>query len=162
MKISQILTCFLCEAQIEFQDSYDVKVGGYVDHSTLDIASLGFIRLFFSGLYVPHYEILMIKGESPGAGTVLYFAALDWALRHGIKEADGWVASGSTLSPDAIRARNRFQSLYGEYLEERPHPDVEGVSVHRGDDSDWRRPATDDEANMWRLRKTAPFKFIYY
>ena len=146
---------------VDFASDYDVVVSGYHDQPTLEIPDVGFIRLFYSGSNFPHYTVHMLRGETPGAATVLYFAALDWALRHGIKDAHGQLASDLTLSPDAVRARARFQSKYDYYLYISPHPDYDSVKVHRGDNTGWRRKATEDEAALWRLRHEAPFGFQY-
>lgn len=146
---------------VNFSDEYSVRISGYQDHPTLTIPKVGFITLFYSGSSFPHYVVHMIRGEQPGAATVLYFAALDWILRHGIKDAKGQLASDLTLSPDAVRARLRFQDKYEYYLYISPHPDYESVKVHRGDNTDWRRKASDDEAALWRLRRTGPFEFEY-
>ena len=145
---------------IDFQDSYRVFVSGTGDQPVLKIPTVGMVRLFYSGVPRPHYSVHYIKGEQRGAGTILYFAALDWVLRHGIKDAQGLLASDSTLSPDAIRARVRFQQMYDHYIYTYPHPD-DNVKVHRDDGTDWRRPATDEEAMMWRLRREAPIAFDY-
>jgi len=156
MKLSSIN-----EAAVNFEDNYTVYTSGYHDQPVLNIPAVGFIRLFYSGSGRPHYTVHMIKGEQPGAATVLYFAALEWALEHGIKDAQGLLTSDLTLSPDAIRARLRFQSKYDYYLMTFPHPDQDSVKVHRGDNTDWRRQATDEEAMMWRLRRRGPFQFEY-
>lgn len=144
-------------SQVKFKDEYKARVSGYGDQPTIEIPGVGFVRLFLSGGDQPHYAVHMIRGDRPGSGTVLYFAALDWALRHGEKTAMGRVASDLTLSPSAVDARVRFQDRYGEYLYQFDHPDEDGVKVHRGDGSDWRRKATKEEARMWRLKKLPPF-----
>jgi hypothetical protein len=146
---------------VEFAGDYDVAVSGHQDQPTLEISDVGFIRLFYSGSNFPHYTVHMIRGETPGAATILYFAALDWALRHGIKDAHGQLASDLTLSPDAVRARTRFQTKYDYYLHISSHPDSESVKVHRGDNTGWRRKATEDEASLWRLCRLGPFEFRY-
>lgn len=146
---------------VEFANDYDVEVSGYFDQPTLEISGVGFIRLFYSGSHFPHYIVHMIRGEITGAATILYFAALDWVLRHGIKDAKGQLASDLTLSPDAVRARTRFQTKYDYYLYISPHPDQDSIKVHRGDNTDWRRKATEEEATLWRLRRIAPFEFHY-
>ena len=155
MKLSAILET------VDFQDAYKVAVTGYQDQPTLAIPGVGSIRLFYSGSGRPHYAVHHIGGDQRGAGTVLYFAALDWALRHGIKDAQGLLASDLTLSPDAIRARLRFQDKYDYYLMTYPHPDADSVKVHRNDKTDWRRRATEQEAMMWRLQRLGPFLFEY-
>ena len=146
---------------VRFEDSYTATVSGYQDQPTITITGVGQIRLFYSGSVRPHYSVHHIHGEQPGAGTILYFAGLDWALRYGIKDAQGLLASDLTLSPDAIRARLRFQNMYNYYLMTIPHPDEDSVKVHKGDNTDWRRPATNEEATMWRLQREAPFAFKY-
>lgn len=155
MKLSAILET------VNFEDSYKVSVSGYQDQPTLTIPGVGSIRLFYSGSGRPHYSVHHIGGDQRGAGTVLYFAALDWALRHGIKDAQGLLSSDLTLSPDATRARLRFQKKYDHYLITYPHPDQDSVKVHRNDKTDWRRKATDEEAMMWRLQRLGPFVFEY-
>ena len=146
---------------VHFEDTYEVMVSGYQDQPILEISGVGFIRLFYSGSNFPHYMVHMIRGEQSGAATILYFAALDWALQHGIKDAHGQLASDLTLSPDAIRVRTRFQKQYNHYLYISPHPDYDSVKVHKGDSTDWRRKATEEEAQLWRLRRTAPFEYRY-
>lgn len=145
----------------DLQDSYEVFVSGTGDQPILEIPSVGMIRLFYSTVGLPHYSVHYIKGEQRGAGTILYFAALDWALRHGIKNAHGLLSSDTTLSPGAVRARLRLQNMYGEYLYTYPHPEAGRVNVHKNDDLFWNRPATEEESTMWRLKKLAPFEFQY-
>lgn len=145
----------------QLEDKYTVLVSGYDDHPQLSIPGLGRIRLLFSG---DHWVVHNIRGEKAGAGTVLYFAALWWAMTvddRFAKDTYGKVASDLTLSPDALRARRRMQTQYGDYLYLMPHPDLESVKVHRGDGTDWRRPAESEEAMMWRLKKEPPFAFEY-
>lgn len=151
---------------VNFPTEFTVKVQKtYLDQPTLEIEGWGFIRLFYSSdIWIVH----MLRGEQPGAATPLYFAALWWALvngdnmlkQHRLKPTYGQLASDSTLSPDAIRARVRFQQMYHDYLDVSKHPS-DNVQVHRGDGSDWRRPATDLEASVWRLKKRPPFEFMF-
>lgn len=111
----------------------------------------------------------MINGTNKGAGTILYFAALLWVLTEGEKRllahkeepTGGVLACDSTLSPDAIRVRNRMQTQYGDYLYIVPHPNAEEIKVHRSDNTNWRRAATSEEATMWRLKKLPPFEFKF-
>ena len=141
-------------------------IAPYKDQPTLKIDNWGSIRLFYSG-EPPHWVVHMIRGEQRGAGTLLYFAALLWAIDKGEKilgtepKTLGRVASDSTLSPDAVRARQTMQTKYGDYLYILPHPNADGVKIHRNDGSDWRRKATDQEATMWRLKKMPPFEFEF-
>ena len=145
----------------EFEDSYRVRVSGPKDQPTLSIPMVGSIRLFYTGSGEDHYSVHMLRGEQPGAGSVLYFAALLWVLKLGIKGTLGKLSSDLTLSPDATRARRRFQRLYRSFLYVLPHPDADSVKVHRGDGTDFRRPARSDEASMWRLRKMPPVDFEF-
>lgn len=143
-----------------FQDSYAVTVSGYGDQPVLEIPEVGFIRLFLT--QGDYWVVHMIRGEQQGAGTVLYFAALLWALteKKFSRSTHGRLISDTTLSPDAIRARNRMQQQYGDYLYITEHPS-DSVKVHRGDSSDWRRPATSEEATTWRLKKMPPFEYEF-
>lgn len=156
MKLSEI------HETARFEDSYRVTVSGYGDQPILEITGVGFIRLFLSGGFgqdIPeHWVVHMIKGEAKGVASVLYFAALLWIMKYSDIHL---LASDSTLSPDALRARNRLQSQYADYLYIMPHPYADGVKVHRGDNSGWRRKATTEEATMWRLKKMPPFEYEY-
>jgi hypothetical protein len=160
------------EAVMQFPDEFVVHVNKkYIDQPSFEIPEWGYIRLFYTSLDLERHcwQIHMIKGEQDGAGTVLYFAALWWALiegdklltAHRQKPAYGVLCSDSSLSPDAVRARMRMESQYGDYLDIENNPDISGIKVHRGDGSDWRRKATHDETNMWRLKKRPPFEFKF-
>jgi hypothetical protein len=160
------------EAKVEYPGEFTVKVDAkHIDQPTLIIDSWGQIRLFYTGGYggEPHWIVHHIRGEKPGAGTILYFAALLWALSHGDKlliahrekPAKGVLSCDSTLSPDAIRTRNRMQTQYADYTRVIPHQDPEEVRVHRGDNTTWRRKATPEEATMWQLVKQPPFEFTF-
>lgn len=151
--------------EIEYRDfEFEVYVTGYEDQPTLTIPGQGSIRLFLSGAFgkeIPeHFVVHMIKGDVKGAGTILYFAALMFALKFGVK--NGYLAADSTLSPDAIRARQRMQQQYSDYLYILPHPYADSIKVHRNDGSNWRRMATPEEATMWRLKNTPPFEFNFH
>jgi len=149
----------------EFDVHVDLKYG---DQPVLTIPGWGYIRLFYSG-HPPHWEVHMIDGERDGAGTVLYFAALWWIItkgdkmleKYGHEPTGGKLSSGLTLSPDAVRARIRMVQQYGDYIYRLPHPDPESVKVHRNDGTDWRRPATPEESDVWRLKKEPPFEFNF-
>lgn len=159
----------LTKEAIEFpNEQFVVRLHApYIDQPTLSIDGWGSIRLFYSGTPEPHWVVHMIESSKPGGGTLLYFAALLWALDRGDKllgkepKTLGRVASDSTLSPDAIRARLRMQNQYGDYLMVMPHMNADSVKVHRKDGSDWRRPATAEEAATWRLKKMPPFDFKF-
>lgn len=156
----------------EFPDEFTVRVDQkYADQPVLEIPKWGFVRLFYSSLDEERscWRTHMIKGEQPGAGTVLYFAALWWVLtegdklttKHKLKPTYGVLACDSTLYPDAIRARTRMESQYGQYLYIDDHPDISEIKVHRADGTVWRRPATHEETHLWRLKTRPPFEFKF-
>ena len=92
----------ILRSQLENQE-YEVVVGGlWSDQPTLDIKGTGYIKLYWNGEY---YAVHGIRGESRGAGTILYFAALEFITNHGLKPRTGMLASDTTLSPDAVRTR---------------------------------------------------------
>ena len=159
---------------VEFDQEYIVKVTPSVDMVVLEIDGWGYLRLRYSysgweETKQYHWTIYMISGDRPGAGTVLYFAALLWAYSKGdsylkklrLDPAGGLLACDSTLSPDAIRARARMQRDYGEYIEVMPHPDAGDIKVHRDDGTDWRRKATAEEATIWKLKEIPPWIFRF-
>ena len=139
---------------------YDVHVdnSGFGPHLKID--GIGEIYLYLNdSVDKPYYSIHLIKGLTKGAGTVLYFAALEYILRHGLREAHGKLASDTIVSSDAMRVRKRMQDYYGDYLYVFPHPEASSVKVHNwGVD---RRKATPEEAVMWRLKKLPPFTFNF-
>ena len=104
----------------------NVPYNVYVDNKGfgphLKIDGVGEILLYLNNVDKPYYNVNNIKGETHGAGTILYFAALEYILRHGLRKAVGQLASDTIVSSDAIRARKRLQDHYGDYLYIYPHP----------------------------------------
>ena len=144
---------------------FNVSVSNWEDQPVLEITGWGMIRLFMTGKNrydgspkLEYYTVHMIDGSRPGAGSLLYFAALEYITKH---TKIHWLASDSTLSPDALRARSRMQSQYKDYIEIAPHPE-ENIKVHRNDRTSWRRQAEPNEATMWSLKKESPFKFVFH
>lgn len=162
------------EAVVKFEDRYTVLVKVKDSNRVeLTIPDWGVVQLKHNYSGYPdktyYWTVWNIYGDQPGAGTVLYFAALLWVYmradkhyaKYDLESADGWLACDSTMSPDAIRARNRMQTDYGNYIEVKPHPEPDDIKVHRGDGTDWRRKAAPEEATMWRLKEVPPFKFKF-
>ena len=147
----------MLRSQLE-NPEYEVVVGGlWSDQPTLDIKGVGYIKLYWNGEY---YAVHGIRGESRGAGTILYFAALEFITNHGLKPRTGMLASDTTLSPDAVRTRKRIQDHYGQFITVYPHPELEFVKTHKGTNE--RLPATPEEASMWKLKTLDhPFHFKF-
>lgn len=156
----------------EFNDEIKVQVDlRYPDQPKLEIRDWGYIRLFYSGssFEKPHWQIHMLKGRKAGAGPLLYFAALWWALTEGDsilkdhkeKPTNGLVVADTSITLDAARSLQRMTQRYGDYLYTMPHPNLDSVKINRADGSDWRRPAKPEEAPMWRLKKEPPFEFKF-
>jgi hypothetical protein len=100
----------------------------------------------------------MISGETPGAGEILYFAGLEWILRYGIKDAHGLLASDTVISSKAAKSRIRFQNNYSDYIYTYQHPDFNNTKIN---DRNTKRPASEYEAAMWRLKMLPPYEFVY-
>ena len=147
----------ILRSQLENQE-YEVVVGGlWSDQPTLDIKGTGYIKLYWNGEY---YAVHGIRGESRGAGTILYFAALEFITNHGLKPRTGMLASDTTLSPDAVRTRKRIQDHYGQFITVHPHPEIQFVKTHKGTNE--RFTATPEEASMWKLKTLDhPFHFKF-
>ena len=149
----------LLKARLE-DEPYDVHVNNIGFGPHLQIDGIGEISLYLNSENdKPYYNVNLLKGLTRGAGTVLYFAALEYILRHGLREANGKLASDTIVSSDAIRARKRIQDYYGEYLYILTHPVGGAVRVHNW--SSDTRVASSEEATMWRLKKLPPFTFNF-
>lgn len=147
----------MLRSQLENPEYEVVITGKTIDQPTLEIKNIGSIRLYWNTKY---YSVHSIKGESKGAGTILYFAALEFVVKYAIKPVNALLASDTTLSPDAIRTRKRIQDHYGQFITVYPHPELKNVKKHNWTDE--RLPATPEEASMWRLRTlNHPFYFKF-
>lgn len=148
--------------ELENQD-YDVYVrGSFSDQPLLEIDKVGSIRLLMAGpISRPtYYTVHSINGKSKGAGTILYFAALEFVVKYGIRSANGLLASDTTISSDAVRARKRIQDNYGKYISIHQHPDINHAKTHNWTDE--RFKATPEEASMWKLKTLGhPFNFNF-
>ena len=127
-----------------------IKIDGTGDQPYLTSDEWGYIKLFYDGEQ-KFYTVHMIQGKKPGAGSVLYFAALWWLIKQpAIKGGLGQLGSDTVLSPDAYRARQNFENRYKDYLY--TIPSQKEVKLHNG---------TSVQSNVWRLRKEPPMEFTF-
>lgn len=135
---------------VDLPGMFTIKISGTGDQPYLENDEWGYIKLFYDGEQ-KFYTVHMIRGKKPGAASVLYFAALWWLIKQpAIEGGLGQLGPDTVLSPDALRARQNFETRYKDYLY--IIPSRKKVRMQDG---------TPVQANVWRLSKEPPMEFSF-